>query len=68
MNIKEDDRVSAVALVVESGATPEQAAAELEAGEADESTAMDAHAAGETDADDADTTASADSNGAGPSE
>jgi DNA gyrase subunit A len=68
MNMKEDDRVSAVALVVESGTQPEQDPAELEAGEADESVAIDADAAGETDADDADTTATADSNGAGPSE
>jgi hypothetical protein len=68
MNMKEDDRVSAVALVVESGTQPEQDPAELDAGQADESVAIDADAAGETDADDADTTATADSNGAGPSE
>jgi DNA gyrase subunit A len=68
MNMKEDDRVSAVALVVESGEQPGQAPAELEGGAADESVGIDADTVGETDADDADTTAAADSNGAGPSE
>jgi DNA gyrase subunit A len=54
MNMKEDDRVSAVALVVESGGEPEVAPAELEASAAEEAALDEA--------------STADSNGAGPSE
>jgi DNA gyrase subunit A len=49
MNMKDDDRVSAVALVVESGEVPEGEPAELEAAEAAEPAAADTNGAGPTE-------------------